>query len=112
VGLESDPDAVVRVSLLGNPHFPLERAEALAERELLTMQTYQWFIPQAIAWSTRVSSGLLGRVAKDFPQWYVWIALANNVQCPEDLLVRFARDDNPFREVQAVARGRLESRTL
>ncbi len=107
IALMSDPEVAVRASLLGNTEFPKASAETLAREWLDTAQKSDWVMPQAIAWSTRVSEGILRRVADEHPHWYVWIALANNENCPHDLLVRFADGDNPFREVRNIAKARL-----
>ncbi len=112
IDLSKDKDAAVRASVLYNPspELPDGVVQGIAKRELEAKES-SWVLRQAIAISTRVTADQHRAVAAA-REWYVCIALANNPECPADLLKEFAKDPEPnqpdlLKEIRAIARQRL-----
>lgn len=116
MALAEDTDAAVRAGVICNesPNLPDSVSQKIAARELRAT-TSNWVLRQSIAASTRVLPDQHRAVASE-REWYVCIELVNNVNCPLDLLVSFAkkpeRGEVDLKEVRAIARNKLAAMSM
>ena len=126
--LAQRPEHAILASLLCNssPHIPDEELHAIATRALDMLPIIQahedereslWVLLQGVAASTRLQATHYHHVALA-EYFYVWICLANNPSCPENLLLKLAQDPTSDRneswkkEIRKIARDKLARRGM